>query len=321
MKEVSKKIANSILKNSKKENKLEKLVLQLALKNGKGTKVDERGVVYSKGGKRLLMADKTIEGTYSIAENTEIIESDAFWGCSYLEQIIIPESITTIGDEAFSRCISLKNIVIPASVTKIGANPFYDMLASNIECKTSAYKVEGKNMYNAEMTQIVACLSDASMIILPSTVTTIGDKSFTRRRKLKKVVIPSSVEIIGDAAFSDCDALEEVTIPASVQTISKFAFAECDKLKKVTFQGDVKKLSKTTFLECDSLREICVPAGSGNKFKKALRIIDEDEVIITECKNEINKSEKDSDAKEVKSEKKENNQKAPKKKSNNDKGK
>ena len=48
----------------------------------------------------------------------------AFWGCSSLEQITIPDSVTSIGDGAFGHCTSLRQIYIPSSVTSIGGGAF-----------------------------------------------------------------------------------------------------------------------------------------------------------------------------------------------------
>lgn len=48
----------------------------------------------------------------------------AFYGCTSLERVIIPEGVTSIGDEAFAGCASLTEIVIPNSVTRIGRRAF-----------------------------------------------------------------------------------------------------------------------------------------------------------------------------------------------------
>ena len=47
-----------------------------------------------------------------------------FYGCTKLESIDIPNSVTTIGDDAFALCAALKEITIPQQVEKIGAEAF-----------------------------------------------------------------------------------------------------------------------------------------------------------------------------------------------------
>lgn len=53
-----------------------------------------------------------------------VIASFAFWECSSLESIVIPEGATHIGDYAFFNCASLKSVVIPTSVISIGNETF-----------------------------------------------------------------------------------------------------------------------------------------------------------------------------------------------------
>lgn len=66
---------------------------------------DEFGVKYSKDWKRLLKAPLGLEGEYSIRKGVKVIGNSAFWLCSSLTNINIPNSVTNIGNEAFWRCI------------------------------------------------------------------------------------------------------------------------------------------------------------------------------------------------------------------------
>ena len=53
------------------------------------------------------------------------IGSSAFYGCTSLTSITIPNSVKSIGANAFSNCSSLRSITIPNSVTSIGSSAFY----------------------------------------------------------------------------------------------------------------------------------------------------------------------------------------------------
>ena len=52
------------------------------------------------------------------------IGDGAFYACSGLENVVLPDSVTSIGEYAFTDCISLEGIIIPHSVTSIGAGAF-----------------------------------------------------------------------------------------------------------------------------------------------------------------------------------------------------
>lgn len=326
MKDYKKAILGILKKRKDSGDKFESQVLKLTLKQIDGARDDGWGVFYSKNGKSLVSAKKTIEGSYAVKDDTEEIGDNAFWGCAFLRNVAVPNTVERIGDEAFARCISLESVCIPASVEKIGKNPFVDLDSKVINNESEAYVIDNKILYDADRTRLVSCLTDAAMVIVPKTVRIIGSLAFTRRAKLKKVQLPDGLERIGRDAFSDCDALEEVVIPASVKTIAPYAFGGCESLKKVTFLGEVQSLSRTAFSDCFNLYTILVPQGKEKAYRKILHITSESDTLVlgneqvapTDSKPETPKAEP---AKEMKEEKKEKKGKKDKKikKDNSDK--
>lgn len=318
MKDYKKAILGILKKRKDSGDKFESQVLKLTLKQMDGARDDGWGVFYSKNGKSLVSAKKSIEGSYAVKDDTEEIGDNAFWGCAFLRNVAVPNTVVRIGDEAFARCISLESVCIPASVEKIGKNPFVDLDSKVINNESEAYVIDNKILYSADRTRLVSCLTDAAMVIVPKTVRVIGSLAFTRRAKLKKVQLPDGLERIGRDAFSDCDALEEVVIPASVKTIAPYAFGGCESLKKVTFLGEVQSLSRTAFSDCFNLYTILVPQGKEKAYRKILHITSESDTLVlgnehvapTENKPETPKAEP---AKEMKEEKKEKKDKKDKK--------
>ncbi len=124
------------------------------------------------------------------------IGSDAFYGCTSLSEVTIPNSVTSIGSYAFFECTSLSEVTIPNSVTSIGSYAFW------------------------------GCTS-LSKVTIPNSVTSIGSSAFFYCTSLSEVTIPNSVTSIGDFAFGYCTSLSEVTIPNSVISIGSYAFFEC----------------------------------------------------------------------------------------------
>ena len=74
---------------------------------------DKFGVIYSKDGCRLLKCENESIGEYIIKEGTETICDEAFENCSFLQQIILPNTVTYVGESVFKGCKSLKQITMP----------------------------------------------------------------------------------------------------------------------------------------------------------------------------------------------------------------
>ena len=282
MKEKKKLFLGVMKKHLDKDYKFENQAIELALKKMDGARDDGWGVIYSKGGKRLIAAKKTLEGSYTVKEDTEEICDNAFWGCAFLRKVAVPASVSKIGDEAFARCLSLESVCIPQSVEKLGKNPFVGLDAKVVNNQSTNFIIDSKILYTADRTRVISCLTDATMVILPKTVRTIGSLAFTRRTRLKKVQLPDGLDRIGRDAFSDCDSLEELTVPATVTTIDPYAFASCDSLRKVVFLGTPHHIARTAFSDCDNLMSITVPEGEERKFRKQLHITSDSDTIVFE---------------------------------------
>ena len=125
--------------------------------------------------------------TYSVTS----IGDGAFFYCSNLKTVTIPNSVTSIGLEAFCCCSNLTSVIVPNSVTSIG----YDAFG---ECGSLTSPI-----YNSEI-----------FIFMPKSYS--GDYE-----------IPYGIKTIWHYAFSDCDDLTSVTIPNSVTSIGAYSFEGC----------------------------------------------------------------------------------------------
>jgi len=104
----------------------------------------------------------------------------------------------------------------------------------------------------------------ASTVIIPAIykglfVTAIGDYAFKGYTGLA-IIIPASVTSIGNFAFNDCSDLASITIPASVTSIGNAAFRDCNSLTSLTLSEGVASIGEYAFDHCISLASITIPA-------------------------------------------------------------
>ena len=190
---------------------------------------------------------------------TSIVDS-AFSGCSGLTSVTIGNSVTSIGDSAFYDCRGLISVTIPNSVTSIGVWAFSG--CSGIE---SLVVTTGNKKYHSANNCIIETETKKLIVgcktsIIPSddSVTSIGELAFYKCNGLTSVTIPDSVTSIGDYAFYDCSGLTSVTIGNSVTSIGDRAFFNCSGLTSVTIPDSVTSIGYGAFRGCSGLTSVTI---------------------------------------------------------------
>ena len=105
-------------------------------------------------------------------------------------------------------------------------------------------------------------------IVIPDSVTSINEWTFTGCGKLTNVTIPDSVTSIGDNAFCDCHSLTNITIPNNVTSIRNWAFEGCDGLTNVTISASVTSIGFGAFYRCDALANFVFKGKTLEQVKK-----------------------------------------------------
>ena len=96
-------------------------------------------------------------------------------------------------------------------------------------------------------------------VVIPDSVTSIGDAAFGNCHRLANITIPDSVTSIGDYAFIDCVSLTSITIPDSVTSIGKGAFENCTALTSIIIPNSVINIGDKVFENCYGLTNIIIP--------------------------------------------------------------
>ena len=153
-----------------------------------------------------------------------------FKNCTSLTSITIPNvggllpTTTTVGG-TFEGCTNLAEVIFTGDCTTIGASAFKD-------CK------------------------NLTSITMPSTVASIGYRSFYGCTKLAEVSFAGGIETIAEEAFYGCTALTEITLPDFVSTIAKNAFYGCSNLTDLQLGAGVTTIEEGAFYNNTKLANV-----------------------------------------------------------------
>ena len=160
------------------------------------------------------------------------IRDSAFYNCTSLAHVSLPEGLTSIGTSAFYKCTSLALTSLPDGVTNIGSSAF-------------------------------SSCSNLALTSLPEGLTSINAETFTDCTSLAHISLPESLTSIDEGAFGSCTNLALTTLPEDLTTIGNFAFADCTSLTSITFNGTPTTINSTAFYGCTNLTDIKVPWAEG----------------------------------------------------------
>ena len=202
---------------------------------------------------QLLIKSHTFEngvGTIEFDGDVVSIGNYAFYGCTNLTSINIPDSVTTIGNYAFSGCTKLSSINIPDGVTSIGNYAF-----------TGCTSLPVVNNIRYADTYAVSMIQDNYTCAFKDGTKFIGSEAFVAKTNLTSINIPNSVTSIGEKAFKSCSNLTSINILDSVTSIGNGAFAYCKKLTSINIPDGVTSIGQEVFIKCSGLTSCTIGSG------------------------------------------------------------
>jgi hypothetical protein len=222
------------------------------------------------------------------------IPNNAFYGCTSLTSVTIPDGPASIGNSAFRSCDKITEFEVPATVNTIGTDVFVgcsqlrsiDFSRSGVtsltvsslstksplsDCPSLEYvylpkglatygggalpKNSGLVMEIAEDAPNFAVVSDGKILKRKS------DNSLVDCLLTGNVVIPGGITSIGASAFSKHLGLTRVEIPGEVTSIGNNAFSECTNLGEVVFSSPgLISIGDSAFSRCTNLEEVVFPS-------------------------------------------------------------
>ncbi|MBQ6729766.1 MAG: leucine-rich repeat protein [Bacteroidales bacterium] len=185
--------------------------------------------------------------------NLTTISNSAFYNCTKLTSVVLPNTVTSIGSSAFRNCRQLTSVSFPDALISIGVSAFNGCNSlTSIVFPNSLTTIEGSAFY--------ACSSLAS-VTFPDSITTIGSGAFRNCTSLTSVDLPNSLTSISERTFSGCTGLKgSLVLPESVTTIGPSAFEDCTGLTSLVLPNTITSIGSCAFENCSGLSgQLAIP--------------------------------------------------------------
>ena len=209
------------------------------------------------------------------------IDVSAFRECKHLEEVIIPDEVTSIGRWVFEECKKLKRIVLPKKLKKLEQMTFWHCSSLSEVVMPSALEeielgtfADCDSLYHIHIPESVRKIDSAFCHAVREFTVSPDNKHFAAidgvlynkkittliempgGRKIKTFKIPDSVKTIGYDAFRCCNQLKHVIFPRGLNRIHTSAFWGCNSLMEVDLPDGVEYISEEAFMDCKSLKHV-----------------------------------------------------------------
>lgn len=198
----------------------------------------------------------------------------AFFSCSSLQSVDLPNGILYLGDGLFENCKNLKSVTLPNRLIAVGDRTFYachnlqsiDLPDSVITIGKEAFSYCSglKTITIQEGTERNDALEEDKRLqnaAIPSEQANIVERAFNGCVNLESVALPNGVTAIAAQAFMNCDTLQNLTLPKNITVIGDRAFNGCANLLPPTFPNSLKKIGAEAFRFCQGFQSLTLPEG------------------------------------------------------------
>ena len=211
----------------------------------------------------------------TIGNSVTSIGNGAFENCSGLTSVTIPNSVTTIGEYAFGYCNGMTSVTIGNSVTSIGNNAFNGCSdLTSVTIGISVASIGGQAFCECSGLKKVIVPDIAAWCKITFGYYYANPLYYAHHiysdedNEITDLVIPNSVTSIGNGAFENCSDLTSVTIPNSVTSIGNYAFAGCTGLTSIiSYIKEPFAIDSYCWYNVDNTISVYVPAGTKEQYQ------------------------------------------------------
>lgn len=213
--------------------------------------------------------------TYSVTS----IANDAFFNCSGLTSVEIPDNVKTIGYSAFAYCNSLSFVVFGSGVVNVCMNAFIGTYVEEVFiddlsawCRINFDGAQANPIFHSEKLYLNGeVIHD---LVIPDDVKTIGSYAFYYCSSLTSIKIPDNVISIGKGAFGMCNNVKQISLGNCVADIGGYAFYSCRNITEVVIPEGVESIGECAFSGLTNLTSITIPSTLSVVGKDAFRSLD-----------------------------------------------
>ena len=204
------------------------------------------------GNVRALTIPDTLDG-YTVVG----IGKNAFAKNTYLQSVVIPDTVTVIQESAFAECTNLSSVVLSENLVDLGRAAFSEIALTAIEIPKSleTAHVLFDNGRDCSDGPFENC-EKLKIVTFEKGTTHIAQFLFAGCTGIESIQIPQTVVMIKQGGFKNCVNLQNIIMPDVIQQVDNYAFKDCTKLDKIHIPDNIKKISKELFQDCTALKEI-----------------------------------------------------------------
>lgn len=210
------------------------------------------------------------------------IGESAFSGCSSLQKLVIPSSVSSIEKSAFENCSKLIELNLKEGIKNIGALAFSNCNIHTITIPNSIVTIGGgafSGCHNLGKFEGKYASADKRYLIINGSLKSFASSGLTFKYEVPEEVksiasyaflncpirisLSNNVTDIGTGAFKGCE-FSYFYIPNKVSTIEDFTFFECKNLTTIVLNNNITSIGMSAFLGCSSLSNIELPSNLSN---------------------------------------------------------